>query len=113
MAAVEHGIIDETSNAVPFDGFFGKTFYFYYLLSPCFRKCNFTSVFICFFICQSTFFIFSSALNIIQGFSLNFARTKDEQLTSCCMVQWLLYTGSLFLESKARVCFEATWLSNK
>ena len=32
MAAVARGI-DETSNAVPLNGFFGKTFYFYNLSS--------------------------------------------------------------------------------
>ena len=52
-------------------------------------------------------------LNISQGFSLNFTRTlKDAQMTSS---EWFkgYFTGSLFLESKAWVCFEATRLSNK
>ena len=70
MVAVARGI-DETSNAVQFSGFFGKHF----ILKFVFRKYNFTCVFICFFLCQSTFFIYFSKLNIIQGFSLNFART--------------------------------------
>ena len=33
MAAVSRGIIEETSNAVPLNGFFWETFYFYYLFS--------------------------------------------------------------------------------
>ena len=58
--------IDETSNAVQLNGFFGERFYFYNL-------CNFTSV----IICQSTFLsYYFLALNIFsRSFSLNFART--------------------------------------
>ena len=73
MAAFARGI-DETSNAVQLNDFFGKTFYFFKFV---FSKCNFTCVFICFFICQSTFFnltIFQPWIFSVQGFSLNFAR---------------------------------------
>ena len=81
MTAVGRGI-DETSNTVQLNGFFGKTFYFY---NVSFSKCNFTCAFICFFICQcACFSSLFSTLNISQGFSLNFPRTlKDAYLTSC------------------------------
>ena len=54
MAAVARGI-DETSNAVQLNGFLGKHF----ISIICFLKLksNSTCVFICFLICQSTFFI--------------------------------------------------------
>ena len=91
-AAVARGI-DETSNTVQLNGFFGKTVYFY---NVSFSKCNFTCAFICFFIWQcACFILLFSTLNISQGFSLNFTRTlKNAQLTSCWMVQGLLHTGS-------------------
>ena len=81
MAAVAPGI-DETSNTVQLNGFFGKTFYFY---DVSFSKGNFTCAFICFFICQcACFILLFSTLNISQGFRLSFAKTlKDAQLTSC------------------------------
>ena len=51
------------------------------------------------FICQSTFLsYYFSALNIFQGFSLNFARTLGRQLLNGSRV---IHTSSLFLESKA------------
>ena len=52
-----------------------------------FSKCNFTCVFICFFIRQSTFLsYYFSALNVFQGFSFSFAenfRTRSWQV-----VEW-------------------------
>ena len=61
------------SNAVQLNGFFGKTFYHLQLV---FLKYNFTCVFICFFIFQSTFFIllFFSTENFSR-FTLDFVRT--------------------------------------
>ena len=57
------------------------------------------SQFICLFICQSTFLShYFSALNIFQGFSLNFARTLVRQLLNGSRV---IHSSSLFLESKA------------
>ena len=57
MATVASGI-DETSNVVQLNGFFGKRFYFYNLFSQSatlpvylFNVCLFLSIF-----CQSTFF---------------------------------------------------------
>ena len=52
MAAVARGI-DETSNAVQLNGFLVK----HYIFIIFFSKCNFTCVFNCFLICESTFFI--------------------------------------------------------
>ena len=69
MAAVSRGIIDETSNAVPLNGFFLGNILFLLFV---FRKCIFTCVFICSFFVNLHFLsYYFSALNIIQGFSLN------------------------------------------
>ena len=69
MAAVSPGIIDETSNAVPLNGFFLGNILFLLFV---FRKCIFTCVFICSFFVNLHFLsYYFSALNIIQGFSLN------------------------------------------
>ena len=68
MAAVSRGIIDETSNAVPLNGFFWGNILFLLFV---FRKCIFTCVFICFFVNLHFLSYYFSALNIIQGFSLN------------------------------------------
>ena len=51
MAAVAREIIDETSNAVPVNGFFGKTFYVYNLFSesaylPVYLFVSFLSIYI-------------------------------------------------------------------
>lgn len=80
---------------------FGKIFYFNNLFS---QKCKF----ICFFICQSTVFFFLqifSARNFSRFFfltsSIKLRELLDAQLRSCCLVQWLIHTGSLFLGSKA------------
>ena len=60
-----------TSGAVQLNGFFGKIFYF---LEAVFSKCNFTFVFICFFICQCTFFTIFQRKNVFQAFSLIFIK---------------------------------------
>ena len=69
MAAVSRGIIDETSNVVPLNGFFlGNILSLLFV----FRKCIFTCVFVCSFFVNLHFLsYYFSALNIIQGFSLN------------------------------------------
>ena len=54
MAAIASGI-DETSNAVQLNGFFGKTIYFLY--NSFSQSATLPVNFICFFICQSTLFI--------------------------------------------------------
>ena len=92
MATVASGI-DETSNVVQLNGFFGKIFYFYNLLSQSatlpvylFNLCLYLSI-----SCQSTFFLshYFSALNLFQGFSLIFLfllffeNIKTPQLTNC------------------------------
>ena len=120
MAAVSRGIIDETSNAVPLNGFFLGNILFLFFV---FRKCIFTCVFICSFFVNLHFLsYYFSALNIIQGFSLNqrglclnrlertLGRAVDKLLNGSRVK---IHTGSLFLESKAWVCFEATRLSTK
>ncbi len=72
MAAAACGI-DKTSNTVQLNVFFGKTFYFYKLFSqsatlPVYL---FVSLFVNLH-CSSYYF---SAMNIFQGFSMNFGRT--------------------------------------
>ena len=42
-----------------------------------------------------------SALNIFQGFSLNFARTLERAVDKLWNGSRVIHTGSLFLESKA------------
>ena len=75
MAAVSRGIIDETSNAVPLNGFFLGNILFLFFV---FRKCIFTCVFICSFFVNLHFLsYYFSALNIIQGFSLNRLQRKN------------------------------------
>ena len=108
MATVASGI-DETSNVVQLNGFFGKRFYFYNLFSQSatlpvylFNLCLYLSI-----SCQSAFFY----LTIFQRWI--FFKDLVAQLTNCWIFQGLIHTGSLFLESKAWVCFEATRLSNK
>ena len=54
-----------------------------------------------------------SALNVFQGFSLYFARTLERAVDKLWNGSRVIHTGSLFLESKAWVCFEAARLSNK
>ena len=107
-AAVARGI-DETCNAVQLNGFFGKTLYFYNLFS----QCNFTCVFICFSICQSTFLsYYFLALSIIQYFSLNFVRTLGRA------VDKLLNSSRVnshwqFIFGKQSLSLFWIWLSNK
>ena len=73
MAAFARGI-DETSNAVQLNCFFGERFYFYNLFSCATLP---VYLFICFFICQRTILsYYFLALDISsRSFSLNFART--------------------------------------
>ena len=119
MAAVANGIdetrVDNTTNnTVQLNGLFGKTFIFIMCHSQSATPLPVHSFVSSFVNVSASFILLFLTLNISQGFSLNFARTlKDAQLTSCWMVQGLLHTGSLFLKVKARVCFEATRLSNK
>ena len=56
--------------------FLGKDFYLFFI---CFLKVQlYLCQFICFFISQSTFLsYYFAALNIFQGFSLNFARILE------------------------------------
>ena len=67
--AVSRGVIDETSNAVPLNGFFWETFYFYYLFSESAYLPVY--LFVSFFVNLHFLSYYFSALNIIQGFSLN------------------------------------------
>ena len=56
-----------------------------------------------------------SALNIFQGFSLyfaDFARTLERAVDKLWNGSRVIHTGSLFLESKAWVCFEAPLYKN-
>ena len=93
------------------NGFFGKKIFFFI----CFLKVQlYLCQFISFFICQSTFLTYYfSALNIFQGFSLNFARTLGRAVDTFLNGSRVIHKGSLFLESKACICFEATRLSSK
>ena len=72
MAAVARGI-NKTRNAVQLNGFFGKTFYFYNLFS---ESATLPVYFFVSLLVNPHFLsYYFSALNIIRGFSLNFART--------------------------------------
>ena len=74
MAAVARGI-DETSNAVQLNGFFGKTFYFFNLFSQSATLPVY--LFVSLFVNLHFFYltIFQPWIFSVQGFSLNFART--------------------------------------
>ena len=72
MAAVARGI-DETSNAVQLNGFYERTFYFYHLFSQSVTLPVY--LFVSLFVNVHVLSYYFSALNIFQGFSLNFART--------------------------------------
>ena len=69
MAAVSRGIIDETSNAVPLNGLFLGNIYFYYLFSESAYLPVY--LFVSFFVNLQVLSYYFSAVNIIQGFSLN------------------------------------------
>ena len=116
MAAVAREIIDETSNAVPVNGSFGKTFYVYNLFSESAYLPVY--LFVSFFINLHFLTYYFSALNIIQGFSLNFARTLGravDKLLNGSRVnsrrQFIFGKQSLSLFRGNKL--EATWLFNK
>ena len=78
------------------NGFFGERFFSFFNLQL------YLCQFICFFICQFTFLAYYfSALNIFQGFSLNFARTLRHAVDKLLNGSRVSHMGSLFLESKA------------
>ena len=89
MATVASGI-DETSNVVQLNDFFGKIFYLYNLFSQSatlpvylFNLCLYLSI-----SCQSKYFLshYFSALNLFQGFSLIFREHYDAQLLNLSRV---------------------------
>ena len=102
--------IDKTSNAVQLNGFFGKRFFFNLFSQSATLP---VYLFVSLFVNLQFLSYYFSALNIFQGFSLNFARTLECAVDKLLNGPRVIHTGSLFLESKAWVCFEAAWLSNK
>ena len=107
MAAVARGI-NKTRNAVQLNGFFGKTFYFYNLFS---ESATLPVYFFVSLLVNPHFLsYYFSALNIIRGFSLNFARTLGRAVDKSLNGSRVNSHGQ-FIFGK-RVCFEATWLFN-
>ena len=96
MAAFARGI-DETSNAVQLNGFYGRTFYFYNLFSQSATLPVY--LFVSSFVNLHFLSYYSSALNIFQGFSLSFARTLGRAVDKLNGSK-VYFTGILFLESK-------------
>ena len=103
MAAVACEI-DETTDAVQLNGFFGKTFNFYNLFSQSATLPLY--LFVCLSIYIFYLIIFQPWIFSVQGFSLNFARILGRAVDKLLHAsKVLIHTGSLFFESKAWVCF--------
>ena len=75
MAAVSRGIIDDTSNAVPLNGFFGGKHFIFIIRFP--KVHIYLCICLFFFVNLHFLSYYFSALNIIQGFSLNRLQRKN------------------------------------